>query len=181
MIEVPAKWVLTGEHAVLKGASAIALPHPEYSLKLKYEPGEGLYVNWPEGDPKPVPELILKTCHLTKQKIPQGTLTIESNIPHGAGLGSSAALCVAITKLFTDRNVFETATELEDFFHGKSSGMDVAVVYAEAPIVFKMGGKPDILKVDLPKFTFHDTGLRSLTKECVAKVNRLREENKSFR
>ena len=37
----PAKWVLTGEHAVLRGVIAIALPHPRFHLRLRFEPSDG--------------------------------------------------------------------------------------------------------------------------------------------
>ncbi len=33
---VPAKWVLTGEHSVLRGATALAFPYPALSLNLFY-------------------------------------------------------------------------------------------------------------------------------------------------
>ena len=33
---IPGKWVLAGEHSVLRGASAIALPHPEFSLAFDF-------------------------------------------------------------------------------------------------------------------------------------------------
>ncbi|MEK6577816.1 MAG: hypothetical protein AABZ55_01200, partial [Bdellovibrionota bacterium] len=36
---VPGKWVLAGEHAVLRGGTAVTLPHPQFSLKLSFKPG----------------------------------------------------------------------------------------------------------------------------------------------
>lgn len=52
---------------------------------------------------------------------------IESNIPEGSGLGSSAALSVALARcLSTDlQNIFKLAKKFEDEFHAGSSGLDV--------------------------------------------------------
>jgi mevalonate kinase len=56
--------------------------------------------------------------------------------------------------------------------------MDVATVLAGEPISFSMekGARPLGIR-RLPKFTFHDTGLRARTSECVLKVEKFREEN----
>jgi mevalonate kinase len=106
-----------------------------------------------------------------------GELAIQSSIPVGAGLGSSAALCVAVTRWLAgplglrSEQVGAFATRLENFFHGESSGMDVAVCLADAPVRFVRGGEPQPLELRrLPRFTFHDTALRARTSDCVARV-----------
>jgi mevalonate kinase len=174
--QTPAKWVLTGEHSVLRGAAAIALPHPELHLKLSFEPGGASL----EITPREAAEVIRETlASLPLSREPQGKLEIQSSIPWGAGLGSSAALCVALTRwlsgpLHLPRGEWQDfATRLENRFHGKSSGMDVAVILAGQPVRFVRGQKPVPLEVRrLPHFTFHDTGLRASTCECVARVER---------
>lgn len=187
---VPGKWVLTGEHAVLKGLSAVALPHLQTYLSLAFHPDftqESLEVDPPKAERfmKEMIEAIsdqweVKGASFSK---PSGKLSIQSTIPIGAGLGSSAALCVALTQWMVEPlvippdQIVEFATQLEHRFHGQSSGMDVAVIAAREPICFSMekGIEPIGIKV-LPKFTFHDTGLRSRTNECVAKVENFRKE-----
>lgn len=190
-VRVPGKWVLTGEHAVLAGGEAVALPHPEFGLTLSFQPQV-----WPEGGERilvvpesatPVLRDLLKSAFsILREKgasfqEPSGTLQIESTIPIGAGLGSSAALCVAITRwiaaagLLPESQILSFATQLEHHFHGKSSGMDIAVIALGEPIAFSMGRAPIPLGTRrIPRFTFHDTGLRSSTRECVAKVELLR-------
>jgi mevalonate kinase len=113
---------------------------------------------------------------------PKGLLQMNSTIPIGAGLGSSAALCVAITRWMREplgissHDQIEFATRLEHRFHGRSSGMDVAVIAANDPISFSMEkGMRSLGVKKLPRFTFHDTGLRSRTSECVLKVEAFRE------
>lgn len=189
---VPGKWVLAGEHAVLRGASAVALPHPELGLKLRFEPDRsrsGLRID-SAGDSAAVRELIESVRESWGEEqgrsfeMPSGTLTIQSTIPIGAGLGSSAALCVAMTRWFAEplrlldaREQGEFATRLEHRFHGRSSGMDIAVISAGEPISFGMTLGPKSLGVRrLPRFTFHDTGLRARTSECVYRVEKFREE-----
>jgi mevalonate kinase len=118
----------------------------------------------------------------TLPQAPLGTLRVESTIPSGAGLGSSAALSVALTRWLQARgativDVFAFARDVESRFHGTSSGMDIAAVLSATPIVFRRGQAPEPLPA-LPagplRFTLHDTGLRSATRDCVAQVDQWR-------
>ena len=180
-IRVPGKWVLTGEHSVLRGAMAIAMPHLEVGLSLTFEPhagATGLSIE-PMDATEVVQELIARISEISGQRVfdLNGILKISSTIPVGAGLGSSAALCVALTEWLakplgipSDQKC-AVATQLEHRFHGKSSGMDVAAISAAEPISFVIGqGSAPVGVSRLPRFTFHDTGLRSQTRDCVAKV-----------
>ncbi len=185
--EVPGKWVLAGEHTVLRGGSAIALPHPEFSLTLEFTPNDGSLTVEPDLA-APVIHALLKVAqgwlsnHGTTPDIPRGRLRITSTIPFGAGLGSSAALSVAIARWVLAVHALGRSSErdlartMEDFFHGKSSGMDVAVVSLGEPILFSMvGGAIPLGNRRLPPFVFVDSGLRASTRECIAKVNAVRE------
>jgi mevalonate kinase len=181
--------VLAGEHAVLRGATAIALPHPEFKLKLTYTPDRtgGLRVE-PDTARVTVEELLQSIAESRQGegysfRNPEGTLKIESTIPMGAGLGSSAALCVAMARWLQEPlslsrgEIPEFATRLEHRFHGRSSGMDVAVIAEAEPVSFIRGQRARSLGIKrLPRFTFHDTGLRARTSECVYQVERYREE-----
>jgi mevalonate kinase len=52
--------------------------------------------------------------------------------------------------------------------------MDVAVIATGKPVRFLRGELPKVIRITrLPRFTFHDTGLRSQTLECVKKVQSL--------
>lgn len=177
----PGKWVLAGEHSVLRGAEAVALPLTDRGLELSFQPQvwEELRVG-----PQAAQDLVAaQVAKLVAQGLwtrsPRGSLVLESTLPQGAGLGSSAALCVALARwaLDTDADparVRAVATELEHGFHGKSSGMDVAVVTLERPLRYSLEGGPTELEVrGLPRFTLHDTGLRASTQVCVAQVQDL--------
>ena len=191
--QVTGKWVLAGEHSVLRGATAVALPHPEAILKLRFVPaGSGprqkLRITPPAAEVS-VLELLGSVAEAWQEsegktfEMPKGELSIESSIPIGAGLGSSAALCVALTRWLAEplrielAKQAEFATGLEHRFHGRSSGMDVAVIARGEPISFVMGGEAKAIGVrKIPKFTFHDTGLRTRTSEAVVRVEKFREE-----
>ena len=171
---VPGKWLLTGEHSVIRGVPSIAMPHPELSLSLRYMPSESAF----EMSPASALIFIKEAFAQAKIQMPaQGKLSIESSIPEGAGLGSSAALCVALTRWISEPAAIQKedlpafATKLENYFHGQSSGVDVAVVSAAEPLQYIRGqGVKAIGLKSLPRFTFYDTNLRAKTSECVAQV-----------
>lgn len=184
--QAPGKWVLAGEHTVLRGGAAIALPHPEFRLRLDFRPATGNLVVEPDLA-SPVMHELLKIAKEwlanrgTKMELPRGPLRISSTIPFGAGLGSSAALSVAtarwvLTAHSLDRSLErELAREMENRFHGKSSGMDVAVVSIGEPICFTMAeGAVGLGIQNLPPFVFVDSGMRASTRECIEKVEELR-------
>jgi mevalonate kinase len=188
--QVPGKWVLSGEHAVLSGATAIALPHPEFKLLLDFQATRDQELRIvPEDAREVIRELLLSLQDEQNLEgysflLPTGVLRLESTIPIGAGLGSSAALCVALTRWMAEPmrlsqdQWFEFAKRLEHRFHGKSSGMDIAVTSAKEPVSFSIARGAQTLGIRrIPAFTFHDTGLRARTSECVLRVERFREAN----
>ncbi len=187
-VSVPGKWVLAGEHAVIRGGCAVALPCPKSILKLEFcESDKKFIAVEPASLQEMIPTLIDEFEKLTQTHVARslnGLLKIESNIPVGAGQGSSAALCVAVVKWLGSRSkipeseLIKIATRLEDHFHGTSSGMDVATCFAATPIEFyrERGARPLGIK-HLPNFEVYDTGLRSITKNCVSKVVQKFEEN----
>jgi mevalonate kinase len=185
--QVPGKWVLAGEHAVLRGAAAVALPHPDLGLSLVFRAGDSAASDLLHIDPLDGSEIIEGLLRTILQDFdgssPFGMLQVQSTIPVGAGLGSSAALCVAVSQWvaaqygLTQKQVVAWATQLEHQFHGRSSGMDVAVISAREPIAFTISqGIRKMGVTRLPRFTFHDTGLRSRTVDCVTKVQAFREQ-----
>jgi mevalonate kinase len=194
-IEIPGKWVLTGEHAVLRDYSALAFPHPDAKLTISFEQSQSPFETGLEIFPSSAREMIFELLgillQLLKQKpeaLPSGTLEIQSSIPLGAGLGSSAALCVGLVRWISkcaaeglgcqvEDGLF-LASRLEDYFHGQSSGMDVAVAWHEKPIHFRRGRPVEALALSkVPHFRFHDTGLRTPTRICIDQVEEYRREN----
>jgi mevalonate kinase len=179
-IEVPAKWVLAGEHSVLRGKRAIAFPHPEFTLKLFFREQASLTITANPFQAQ-IRILIGRACeYLGKdpKAFSSGEIDIQSSIPIGAGLGSSAALSVAMARLVIWKTAsslehwIPLATHLEDVFHGKSSGMDVSVIAHSQPILFSIEKRSEVLGdfERLPRFEFYDSGKRGQTKICIEKV-----------
>jgi len=179
--QISGKWILAGEHTVLRGGTAVGLPLPERTLHLKFEPADHTLKIEPQEAQAPISALLHSLQDLPEIR---GTLSLESTIPQGAGLGSSAALCIALSRWLAEplklnpQDLAPFATRLENVFHGKSSGMDVATILADEPISFSMEGGPKRLGLrELPLFTFHDTETRSKTHDSIAKVTALRDSN----
>lgn len=176
------KCILVGEHAVVRGAPALVFPLKSRGLTLLWEHDSSA------PDRIEIREDALGeafraalTRGLGSAKLKKGAwkFDLASDIPLQAGLGSSAALSVAIARFLvsenlTNQELFPLALGMENLFHGTSSGIDVAAALADGPIRFEKGKAPRALETKWhPELRLHDTGLRSSTKDCVAKVARL--------
>src|SRR5437868_11711002 len=105
--QVPGKWILAGEHAVLRGIPALVFPLRSRVLDLSYvcpanATGLNVHLHGEHGEELQllIWGVLEKACELKKLKRTSliGDLTLKSSIPVGAGMGASAALCVAVTK-----------------------------------------------------------------------------------
>ena len=176
------KCILLGEHSVVRGQRALVLPLGSRHLELSWERREGSGWELHAGDFAPAFRAALtEALRLSGATLPEGAWVfhLSSSVPPRAGLGSSAALSVAITRFLLELglvkgDIFAFALQLENLFHGTSSGIDVAAVLAQAPIFFQRGHAPEPLPLRWrPHLYLADTGLRSATKACVEKVSAL--------
>ena len=189
------KWVLAGEYSVLRTGSALVYPLDYYYIDFSYkETNESLFIKrkgrYQAGLDFAVTPLLykaLKTLSKTKDDL-KGLFTIEGHLPFGSGLGASSALCVGISHLFLykkwiDKNQLRAfATSLEDFFHGKSSGMDVTAVLRQQPILYQ---RSQVLKTldqfkNKPLLFLSYSGGRSSTSVGVSKVRKLFDKDWSL-
>lgn len=174
-----AKWILAGEHTVIRGGGAIAFPYFKKSMTLNYEPHEELKIKLKNEAHK---KAFIKILEISSEqlKIPfneiKGIFSVTSNIPISAGLGSSAALCVSVAKFFK-QNIIQNnltldlfAKTLENSFHCKSSGLDVAVIINEKPIFFRDMKVNVIAEKFHPNFKLTYSGRGQETRHCVNKV-----------
>lgn len=153
------KIILLGEHAVVYGEPALAAGVPLIArATITEEAGsQGGHLHW-RG---PAPSWSAEAANIAEQAL--GALVeslgygedlcfvLETDIPLGAGLGSSAALGVAIARAITHREqmkgtdlsdlqVFEAAAAWDRIFHGNASGIDTAVSMSCGVTLFR---KPD--------------------------------------
>jgi len=134
----PAKVILSGEHSVVYGRPALVCA---INKKLNFSLSEDNFLDKKDvtRKEKKIVQLIEKNVisYLKENKIQyrqkQYFFKIDSEIPIGCGLGSSAALSVAGTacflKFLTDKDfskevVNRLAYQIETYFHQNPSGVD---------------------------------------------------------
>ena len=191
----PGKTILFGEHAVVYGYPAIAVPLPSISLQVSFLglPGQPAgfvrvrnantrceeMLNQMGADNPIRAALELTSRSLGLEHIPATEITISSTIPIASGLGSSAALAAAFIRGFSqylgfnleNERVNELAFEMEKLQHGTPSGIDNTVIVHQKPIYFIKGQAIEHIKLGQPlTLIVADTGVRSLTREVVAEV-----------
>jgi mevalonate kinase len=120
--------------------------------------------------------------------LPACTIRIESTIPVAAGLGSGAAVTVAIARALSaalgspleDAQVCALAFEVEKIHHGTPSGIDNTVVTYARPVYFVKGKPIEQLQV-ARAFTvvIGDTGIASPTAKAVGDVRKAWQANKN--
>lgn len=181
------KWILAGEHAVLRGSPALAFPLRGKKLELRYQKASTpLHVNFSGSHGEElrmlffgVLEKALENLRISRNEI-LGEVELFNEIPIGAGLGASAALCVAVSKwlehlgCIKEADLYEFSRTLENLFHGESSGVDIAVSLLGEGIRFLRSGEKTPLKLSWqPQLYVSYTGKRGMTSECVDKVKAL--------
>ena len=133
----PGKIILSGEHSVVYTKPALVTA-VDLLLTVTVETGKLTELDNRVKEALGYCDGIVKT-HLRKQNIKfkeePYSFTVESTIPEGRGMGSSAAFCVAtaaaLLHLYTgkphDKETINTlAYKCEHHFHGMPSGVDVS-------------------------------------------------------
>ena len=177
------KAIIVGEHAVVYGSHAVALPLKQMRLHLTLSPLPRLdkqqiqlTLAGHEASPR-VNSVLTDAMELLGSDPFSLNARSHNSLPIGAGLGSSATLCVATLRALTSSLGYELpssqlaayANELEKRFHGNPSGLDAAVVAYEACILFAKG-KPIVpIKLKVPEghkgwqFLLIDSSIRAST------------------
>lgn len=112
-----------------------------------------------------------------------GHFHLYNDIPIGVGMGASAALCVAMARWFAAQQLLDSpsipdfAKSLENLFHGKSSGLDIAGVAANSGIYFKQGLITPIQQEWTPYWTLSSSGQIGITSHCIHQVQALWESD----
>ena len=119
---------------------------------------------------------------------PNLQIEISSTIPVASGLGSGAAVTVALTRALAayfhypmpDEEVNAFAYEIEKLHHGTPSGIDNTVITYARPVYFTRGNPIETFQAGEP-FTIliGDTGIHALTKESVGDVRNQWEADRS--
>ncbi len=193
----PGKIILLGEHAVVYGRPALAAPVMQVRATVEVWPSEyrGIWIEAPNirlkaelreiGADHPLACTLQKLfSDLGVNPYPNLKIRISSTIPVASGLGSGAAVSVALIRALSsylrrpasDEQVNRLAFEMEKLYHGTPSGIDNTVITYATPVYFMRGKPIERLKPRLPfTIVIGDTGIPAPTKESVADVHKLRE------
>jgi len=190
----PGKVILLGEHSVVYGRPAIAVPVADVQATAvvtseREEPGVTIHakdigqtidiLSAPEDEPLSLTvRNVLAYAGLRPNDV-RLTVTIRSTIPVASGLGSGAAVAAALVRalarhLAFDMDVAQVSDlvyETEKIHHGTPSGVDNTVVTYEQPVFFRREQPIETFRVGQPFWlAIADSGLPSVTRETVADV-----------
>lgn len=191
-----AKAILFGEHAVVYGAPAIAVPLHGLEVQVEMRPTPGsetrieseLFAGSAAAAPALMGPVIAATraaLEITGDAEEHVQLRIRSAIPHGRGLGSSAAVAAAVARAAADMRGVSLSTEAlhqivqraESVAHGNPSGIDARAVAATGPIRFQDGAVSEVGVGSPLTFVIADSGAPGSTAEAVAGVRELRSSD----
>ena len=193
----PGKVILFGEHAVVYGRPAIAVPVTQVCAHATAEDaprGQGILIRALDLDLEhqygtsanadnlayPLDATVRYTLHrLGVKSVPDLTLTVFSTVPIARGMGSGAAVSTAMVRVLaqhlgrhlTPQEVSDLTYQVEVIHHGTPSGIDNTVVAFEQPVYFVKDRPIEIMHVGQPFWlVIADTGISTPTKTVVADV-----------
>ncbi len=193
----PAKTILVGEHAVVYGQPAIAIPVADLrAFAEATSNANGLRITSADLDipvsldSEQVDHALALTARLVLKALnaspPDVIINIRSDIPIASGLGSGAAvstalaraLCRALDRQIDDADLNALIYEVEKIHHGTPSGIDNTVIVYERPVYFVRDQPLETLNIGAP-FTLliGDTGKGASTRAAVAGVRQLYERD----
>lgn len=199
----PGKAILLGEHSVVYGKPAIAIPVSQLRVEVTIEsfhcPPDEIWIDSPVvrlyKNVKDLPaehplrmaiDLTIEECQT--RHFPGLMIRINSSLPIGGGMGSGAAVSCALVRAlsnFLDGQPLPTETinhlvfEVEKIHHGNPSGVDNTVITYEQPIFFRRSEPMKRIIVTTPiHLVIADTGINSATSAMVNGVRKRYEQNK---
>ena len=166
------KILLFGEYGIIDSSKGLSIPYSFYNgaLKIDQNPNEEAeksnqslksFVAFLKEITAQNPDLVQFDFDKLEQDVNNG-MYFDSSIPQGYGVGSSGALVAAIYDQYAQNKitVLENLTrekmlilksifsEMESFFHGKSSGLDPLNSYLSIPIL--INSKDNIEATGIP-------------------------------
>ncbi|MGW5636050.1 mevalonate kinase [Streptomyces sp. NPDC003832] len=184
-----AKAVLLGEHAVVYGAPALAVPVPVLTVtatarRSPERAAGGVTVTLTGSASRPMAAqasdglrgLIGEfTRSLGVDDDRHLDVALDAGIPHGRGLGSSAACARAVVHALadlhgrdvTEQQTFDLVQTAENVAHGRSSGVDARAVGARGPLLFRRGEAEELRVGHHGLLVIADSGVVGRTKDAV--------------
>jgi len=188
---------------VVYGRPAVAVPVTQVAVKASVtsnqegRPGNvrvqapGIHLNAPLSAlpaHHPLAAAIRRTAEIAGvSHIPACSIRVNSTIPVAAGMGSSAAVSVAVIRALSaflgyplnNEQISRLAFEIEKIHHGTPSGIDNTVITYGRPVYFVKGLPIQQLQVGRPfTIVIGDTGIHSPTAHTVGDVHDAWQANK---
>jgi mevalonate kinase len=191
----PGKVILVGEHAVVYGRPAIAVPVWERVARATIQPGaagSGCWISVRDLNRRfhlahaPDQDAMALVARATLAQLdlppnPDWQIELTSEIPIASGLGSGAALNAALVRaLYAQAGQTPDPAQVsslvylgEQIYHGTPSGIDNTVVAYGQPVWYVKGTPPTVF-TPAKAFTLAiaDSGVASPTRETVGAVRR---------
>lgn len=165
------KLILFGEHAAVYGHTAVGTSLP-CRTELSWEPGDRASgqknptIETPD-EKGPDREVFLALLERARDigpeyRLPEaGVWHRNGNVPRVGGFGSSAAICVAVSRIILnsqteiyDRDVHWLANRLEMHFHGTPSGIDTGMAAGRGLAAWMKSGNelPERYPIEMPEW-----------------------------
>ena len=191
----PGKIILFGEHAVVYGEPALAVPVTSIQARANVSaviggrsgeiqieaPDISLSSAFVDLDPDhPLRAAVGSVLSdLDSTSVPACKIQITSSIPTASGLGSGAAVSAAVVralsaflgKRLTDEQVSQLTFEVEKIHHGTPSGIDNTVIAHQKPVYYRRGEPFRFLSIPAPfSILIADSGIPGHTGNAVQLV-----------
>jgi mevalonate kinase len=198
------KFILLGEHFVVHGSAAIALPILDFKcevsvscvLRPKYS------ARFPGPEMNHLESKMQTACATAVERLGSGheiknfslknvnSVYSSSNFPLSKGFGSSASFSLALVRSLIDftqkqdlnshidystETILQAVHDVEKTFHGNPSGLDAATIYYQTPIIFQKEENVRSFKNQSADFILLDSGERRESSELISEIARDKE------
>lgn len=177
--EAHSKIILIGEHSVVYGYPAIAIPLKDILVKCRIMEAKSKYFYNPEDTLSTAIYTALKYLKKENAKI---KYLIESEIPTKRGMGSSAAVSIAAIravfdyfgKNLDDKILEKMVQEAETVAHMNPSGLDAKTCLSDKALKFIKNKGFSYIDLNLGAYlVVADTGVHGNTREAVENVREM--------
>ncbi len=193
------KVILTGEHSVVYGHYAIAIPLVSNEVTTTITENDtgvilksALYNGNIKNAPKELKHLVIVINKVFDELYiikPHINIDINSCLPLKRGMGSSAAVVAATVRALyayyhtelTRAKLFELTDFAENIAHGNSSGIDTRATIFLKPLLFAKGKNLQQINIELDAYlVIADTGIKGKTKTAVDHIKTNYPQNKKY-